>query len=101
MMREYEKEEQQEMEEPEVVENVSYEVDSLATRRDSSYWAAIRPIPLTKAEVRGYEVQDSIAVADKEAAEAEAEGVKNPNRRRKSKYSPFDIITGRTILNWA
>ena len=97
MMREYEKDEQQEMEEPEVVENVSYEVDSLATRRDSSYWAAIRPIPLTKAEVRGYEVQDSIAVADKEAAEAEAEGVKNPNRRRKSKYSPFDIITGNSV----
>lgn len=97
MMREYEKEERQEEEAPEVIENVTYEVDTLATKRDSSYWAAIRPIPLTMQEVRGYEVQDSIAVADKEAAEAEADGVKNPNRRRNRKYSPFDIITGNSV----
>ncbi|MEL6969554.1 MAG: DUF5686 and carboxypeptidase regulatory-like domain-containing protein [Bacteroidota bacterium] len=97
MMREYEKEELQEEEEPEVVENVTYEVDSLATRRDSTYWAAIRPIPLTTAEVRGYEVLDSMAVADREIAEAEAEGVKNPGRKRNSRYSIFDLISGNNV----
>lgn len=93
MMREYEKEEQQEQDEPEVVSNYSQEIDSLATKRDSSYWAVIRPIPLTKAEVRGYEVQDSMAVAEKVAEEEAADGVKNAGKK-KNKFPIFNIISG-------
>lgn len=92
MMREYEKEEQDAQEEPEVVSNTSYEVDSLATKRDSSYWAVIRPIPLTKAEVRGYEVQDSIIVAEEEAKEAEADGIKTKKSNRNGGL--WNILTG-------
>lgn len=97
MMREYEKEEQEELEEPEIVEISTFEVDSMANKRDSSYWAAIRPIPLTEYEVRGYEFQDSMIQAEKIEAEAEADGIKESNRNRNSNFSFFDIISGNSI----
>lgn len=88
LMREYEKEEKQQQEEPEVISNREYTVDSMATKRDSVYWQQIRPIPLTEYEVRGYERQDSIAVAEKEKAENDGQAV------RKNGRSPFNILTG-------
>lgn len=69
MMREYEKEEQKEQEAPEIVEDYTYEVDSNAYEKDSAFWAEARPLPLTEYEVKGYELQDSIATAEREEAE--------------------------------
>jgi hypothetical protein len=73
VLREMEKEEQREKREereegPPVESNYSYTVDSLAGKRDSTYWAEIRPIPLTKYEVTGYQRRDSIAQASAAAA---------------------------------
>ncbi len=96
LMRSYEKEEKEaaaEEQEEIVVSNHTYEVDSLASKRDSSYWAVIRPIPLTTQEVRGYFVADSTAIADKAAAEAKENGVKK-STQKKSDFSLFDIIRG-------
>ena len=99
LMRSYEKAEKEEAAEEQeetVVSNYTYEVDSLASKRDSSYWAIVRPIPLTQQEVRGYFVEDSTAVADKIEAEEEADGVKKSNRG-KDGFSVFDIIGGTSI----
>ncbi|RMF01625.1 MAG: carboxypeptidase-like regulatory domain-containing protein, partial [Bacteroidetes bacterium] len=94
LMREYEKEEAAEDPEPEVVSNYSYELDSLATKRDSSYWAVIRPVPLSPAEVRGYTVADSLSVAAKEEAEAAEDGVKKSEQGQGKGFQFFDILTG-------
>lgn len=96
LMRSYEKTEKEAAaeEQEEVVEsNYSYEVDSLANQRDSVYWAAIRPIPLTTQEVRGYFVEDSTAVADEIEAVEEQDGIKKSNRGKKG-FSVFDLIGG-------
>ena len=37
-------------------------IDSMANKRDTTYWQALRPIPLTKSEVSSYVLQDSIKV---------------------------------------
>ncbi|MCB0617061.1 MAG: hypothetical protein KDC75_27280, partial [Phaeodactylibacter sp.] len=93
LMREYEKEERKEQEEPEVVMNTSFEVDSLARKRDSTYWEAIRPVPLTKQEVKGYERIDSLAVV--EAEKGSADSLQSVGRHKKGTgFSPLDIIGG-------
>ncbi|MCB0636972.1 MAG: carboxypeptidase-like regulatory domain-containing protein, partial [Lewinella sp.] len=97
LMREYEREERQEQEEPEIVENRSFEVDSLAYQRDSSYWATVRPIPLTNFEVKGYERIDSLAIAEEAEAEAEADGIKQESGFSKSLGWFGDILTGHSF----
>ncbi|WP_347159543.1 DUF5686 and carboxypeptidase regulatory-like domain-containing protein [Pontibacter chitinilyticus] len=37
-------------------------VDKEANKRDSAYWAAVRPVPLTQAEVKDYHEKDSLEV---------------------------------------
>jgi ribosomal protein L19 len=89
LMREYEREERRRQEEPEVISETEYTVDSMAHKRDSAYWAEIRPVPLTNYEVRGYEWQDSVAVAEKAEAEGEEGG-----KSKSGGYDPFTLITG-------
>lgn len=72
LMRDYERQEQQEEEEPEVVETEEYTIDSTAYDKDSTYWAKIRPVPLTEIEYRSYAKLDSIAKAEKKEAEADS-----------------------------
>ena len=91
IIKAYEKEERQEQEEPTVVENYSFKVDSMARSRDSTYWEEIRPIPLTKAEISGYYKMDSLA--RKERLEEEEEEEENGNNGN-GKWSPINIITG-------
>lgn len=66
LLREYEKDEFEEMEEPLVMENYSYSVDSLAANSDSAFWAEVRPVPLTSREQMGYKKMDSLAVVQRE-----------------------------------
>ncbi len=63
LMREYEKEARKEQDEPEVVEERYYEIDSTAYRKDADYWAEVRPVPLTPIEVRSYARLDSLSEA--------------------------------------
>ena len=96
MMRNYEKEERKEQDEPKVESNRTYTVDSLATKRDSSYWASVRSVPLTTLEIRGYEYQDSIATDKKEkraAEEANPGGTKkSSSKKKKSRFMPWDLL---------
>lgn len=60
LMREYRKQETKESEAPEVVSNSTFVMDSAKVVSDSAAWAALRPVPLTALEKRGYAIQDSI-----------------------------------------
>jgi hypothetical protein len=89
MMKAYDKEESEELEARDVVSDRTFKIDSLATRKDSAYWAARRPIPLTKKEVFGYKKEDSTYFAEK--AKAEADSSKSRNG---AKFKPVDILFG-------
>jgi len=89
LMREYEKEEQRRQDEPEVVAEITHKVDSNAYRKDSAYWNSIRPIPLTQAEIYGYQKIDSLAKV--QAAEAIGDTVRASRHRG---FQPWDIIVG-------
>ncbi len=89
LVKEYEKAEQKEQKAPEVIEETSYKVDSLAYKKDSTFWADIRPMQLTPEEKRGYKVADSISVEQKKREEGDS------LKPSKSKgFQPWDILTG-------
>lgn len=89
IVKEYEKEERKQQKEPEVLSDNTYSVDSLAFKKDSTYWAAIRPIPLTKEEIIGYEKNDSIAKIER--AKEEGDTLKQSKHKG---FQPWDILTG-------
>ncbi len=65
MMREYERQEIESLPDADTISiaNLSAQViDSTAYKFDSMYWSIVRPLPLTDYEVKGYRVQDSIAL---------------------------------------
>jgi len=66
LINDYEKQELKDSNEPKVLDNLTYSVDSLAANSDSAYWVAIRPVPLTASELTGYKKMDSIAVVQRE-----------------------------------
>ncbi|MFK7983182.1 MAG: DUF5686 and carboxypeptidase regulatory-like domain-containing protein [Saprospiraceae bacterium] len=92
MLKEYEKEEKKEQAEPEVTSTYNFEIDSMATKRDSLYWENIRPIPLTKLEVKGYVVVDSMIIADKEEAKKDSLGVRK--NKKKEGFGVGDLLFG-------
>jgi hypothetical protein len=89
IVKEYEKEERKQQKEPEVLSDNTYTVDSLAFKKDSSYWATVRPIPLTKEEVKGYEKNDSIAKIER--AKEEGDTLKQSKHKG---FQPWDLLTG-------
>jgi len=90
MINNYEKEAEKTRLEPEVISEKSSTVDTLAHKRDSTYWESTRPVPLTEKEVKGYHRDDSVAVVE----EAKLTG-KDPKKAiKKKKFSPADVITG-------
>ncbi|MEM1359052.1 MAG: DUF5686 and carboxypeptidase regulatory-like domain-containing protein [Bacteroidota bacterium] len=60
LMREYEREERKQSDEPQVESNYSFNMDSAKAVRDTAAWAARRPVPLTALEVKGYAIADSL-----------------------------------------
>lgn len=90
IIREYEKNERQESDEPEVVSVTTFKVDSMAYKRDSSYWAQVRPVPLSKDEIKGYEITDSLAVVEKNERKGDTLNVK----KDRAKFQPLHLITG-------
>ena len=89
IVKAYEKEERKQQEEPEVLSEVNFSIDSGAYKKDSLYWAEVRPIPLTREEVKGYEKADSIAAI--EQARSEGDTLK-PSRHKG--FQPWDLLTG-------
>ncbi|THH37554.1 DUF5686 and carboxypeptidase regulatory-like domain-containing protein [Neolewinella litorea] len=87
LMRQYEKEEREEQEAPEVVSNYTFKDDSVKTIRDSAAWEAIRPIPLTAEEIAGYRYQDSVARVAKLDSMAASRGQPTSGKDKKKKQS--------------
>ena len=75
LTKEYEKEQlrdkQNDLEGPRMVRQDSITVDSLANKRDTTYWSTLRPIPLSKNEAAGYVLQDSLAIVKEAKNEKE------------------------------
>jgi hypothetical protein len=89
LVKEYEKEERKTQKDPEVLSDMTFKIDSGAYKKDSAYWATIRPIPLTKEEVKGYEKADSIAAIER--AKEEGDTIKKSKHQG---FQPWDIILG-------
>ncbi|NVJ84914.1 MAG: carboxypeptidase-like regulatory domain-containing protein [Algoriphagus sp.] len=90
LLNEYEKEMLKEQKEPEVVTERNYSIDSLAKKRDLSYWDSIRPVPLTAKEIQGYERDDSLAVIEA----AKMSDVDSVAQKAREKYKPLDFLFG-------
>ncbi|MDO1448662.1 DUF5686 and carboxypeptidase regulatory-like domain-containing protein [Rhodocytophaga aerolata] len=89
MLKDYEKQERKQQSAPEVVSNNTYKIDSLAYKKNNTYWDSIRPVPLTKAEVKGYQIADSIAVVEKKKEEGDT-----LKQSKHKGFQPWDIILG-------
>ncbi len=89
LIKQYEKEEQKKQQEPEVLSDRSFKVDSTARKKDSVFWVEMRPAPLEVEEVRGYEKADSIAVIEQKKEEGDS------LKESKSKgFQPWDLLIG-------
>lgn len=66
LIKEYEKEESKKDNTQDIVSNRSTSIDSLASKKDSTYWQNIRTVPLNAYEIRGYQKLDSLMVVEKE-----------------------------------
>lgn len=89
IIKEYEKEERKEIEGPEVISDFTFDEDSTAYHNDSSYWESVRPIPLTRDEVEGYEKADSLAAIQR--AKDEGDTLK---RSKHKGFQPWDLVIG-------
>lgn len=89
LMRKYEKQERQETGEPDVVYSHQQTVDTLAYRKDSSYWYSVRPVPLSEKEIEGYQQIDSIAQAELEQKQQDS-----LKQSKSASFNLFDLVTG-------
>jgi len=89
LVKEYEKQERKQEKEPQVISESKYKVDSMAYRKDSAFWAQIRPTPLDKEEVRGYKKTDSISEVQRKREEGDS---LNPSKSKG--FQPLDLLTG-------
>jgi hypothetical protein len=89
LVKEYEKQELKRQKEPEVISDVSFTVDSAAYKKDSAYWAQLRPIPLTREEVKGYQKSDSVAAIDRKKEEGDT---LKPSKHKG--FQPWDLLIG-------
>lgn len=89
LIKDYEKEERQQTDQPEVISDTKYSVDSLAFKKDSIFWADIRPIALTLEEIMGYEKADSLAEVEKKKQEGDT--LKSSKHKG---FQAWDILIG-------
>lgn len=71
LIKDYEKEERRQTDQPEVISDRKYSVDSLAFKKDSVFWTEIRPIALTLEEIKGYEKADSLSEVERKKQEGD------------------------------
>jgi hypothetical protein len=92
LIKDYEKQEQKKLPEPDVLSDRSFSIDSMARKKDSVFWADMRPAPLEAEEVRGYKKADSMAIVEQKREEGDT-----LRKRKGSKgFQPWDILTGDT-----
>lgn len=92
IVKEYEKEEKkarkQQGEDTRIVRQDSVVIDSMANKRDLTYWQELRPVPLSKQEVKSYQVHDSIIVVKR--AQVKKDSVKKDS----TTFKFIHVITG-------
>ena len=93
LTREYEKQETKEQKEPDVILETNYTVDSMAYKKDSTFWTDMRPTPLTKEEERGYVVNDSISEVERKQEEGDT---LRSSKKGKKGFQVYDLLTGDT-----
>jgi len=89
IIKDYEKSEVKDLKEPEVISNITFKVDSGAYKKDSSYWTALRPVPLTKLEIRGYQKIDSMALVERKKEEGDT-----LKASKHKGFQPWDLLIG-------
>jgi hypothetical protein len=89
IIKDYEKNERKQMKEPEVIADFTFDDDSTTYKNDSAFWSDIRPIPLTREEVKGYEKADSVA-----AIELAKEAGDTLKQSKHKGFQPWDILIG-------
>ncbi len=90
LAKEYEKAEREKEKEPDVISESKFAVDTMAYKKDSTFWADIRPAPLDKEEVRGYKKTDSISQAQRKRDEGDT----LKSKRKHAGFKPWDMLTG-------
>jgi hypothetical protein len=91
IIKEYEKDELKQSKEPEVISNTTFKIDSGAYKKDSVYWAQVRPVPLSAEEIRGYKKTDSLAIEERKKEEGDT--VKRSQKNKKG-FQPWDLLVG-------
>lgn len=89
MIDQYEKENLRKQKDPKIVAERSIKTDSLAYKRDTTFWNQERSAPLTQKEIQGYRRDDSIA----KAAIAKESG-KDSSSVKSGKFSVLHLLTG-------
>lgn len=92
LVKEYEKQEIKEQKEPDVLSETKYTVDSLAYKKDSTFWVEIRPTPLSKEEERGYHLNDSLTEVQRKRDEGDT--LRSNKKNSKPGFQPWDLLTG-------
>lgn len=92
LLKEYEKDERSDQEEPLVVADYTYKIDSLAATTDSTYWSKIRPVPLTEYEKKGYYKMDSVTLVEKLEAEGDT-----LDKKQKGGFGIMELLSGYTF----
>jgi hypothetical protein len=93
LLNEYEKESLKEVqvaEKQDVVSERYYTVDTLAKKRDLSYWDSIRPVPLTLKEMDGYKRDDSLATVEV----AKLSDVDSIAKKARTGFKPQEVLLG-------
>ena len=94
LIKEYEKEEKKERKaegvDTRAVRQDSVSIDSLANKRDTTYWQTLRPVPLTKLEVKSYRIQDSVRIVKQEKMD------KDSARNDSTTFKAVHLLTGHT-----
>ncbi|MBK5277377.1 MAG: carboxypeptidase-like regulatory domain-containing protein, partial [Bacteroidia bacterium] len=92
LVKEYEKAEQKETKEPDVISETKYSVDSLAYKKDSTFWTEMRPAPLDKEEEKGYQKSDSISEVQRKKDEGDT--LRNGRKNSKKGFQIWDVFLG-------
>jgi hypothetical protein len=81
----------------EVREHTTHIIEKEATKRDSAYWAEIRPIPLSEVEMKSIRLRDSIN-AESSLKDFKTDTVPGVGKKKKSKFFTTlkDIGSGHT-----
>ncbi|PTB93537.1 hypothetical protein C9994_12945 [Marivirga lumbricoides] len=89
LMKDYQKNQNDSLSKLDVVGVYNYKIDSGAYNQDSLFWQQVRPIPLSKSEIRGYAKIDSINIINDE--ENKKDSLKEASR---STFEFSDILLG-------